>query len=439
VQTVRQKVVVSYLLLLAAGALIGALYDHVERGLLIAALAGLAWNLRQLLRFEAALRSKHFGSLKYGDTIWSQLYSRYTYQRQQVRYYRKNYRRLLKEIRKSTNAMPDGGIVLNKDFEIVQCNKAAQELAGFERKADRGQRVDNILRDPSFIAYLKTGDFSKSIEIRSPIRDGDWLSCRIVPYGVDQRLLLIQDVTARRRLAAMRREFVANASHELRSPLTVVTGYLDTLASDSEAPESWRKPLIQMQSQAARMNNIVAELLELSRLEGAGAAPEDEVVDVCGLMSAARKSQAGQSELPDIIMECESRAQLRGSGTEIESVIDNLLSNAIRYTSAEGSITLAWSNDDAGGHLTVTDTGIGIDAEYLPRITERFFRVDPGRSRDDGGVGLGLAIVKHILERHGGSLEITSTPGQGSCFSCHFPPARIVTPEPVPIAGAAND
>ena len=434
-QKVRQKVILRYLLLLAAGALIGALYGNTERGLLIAALAGLAWNLRQLLRFEAALRSKHFGSLKYGDTIWSHLYSRYTYQRQQVRYYRKNYRRLLKEIRKSTNAMPDGGIVLNKDFEIVHCNKAAQDLAGFNRKGDRGHRVDNILRDPSFAAYLEAGEFSKNIEIRSPIREGGWLLCRIVPYGADQRLLLIQDVTARRRLAAMRREFVANASHELRSPLTVVTGYLDTLTSANGVPQEWRKPLVQMQIQAARMNNIVAELLELSRLEGAGAAPDDEVVDVCGLLSAARKSLAGQGDLPDITIECESPAQLRGSGTEIESVIDNLLSNAIRYTPADGKITLSWVSVADGGHLAVTDTGIGIDEEHLPRVTERFFRVDPGRSREDGGIGLGLAIVKHILERHDARLVIESTPGQGSRFICQFPLSRIAISDPVPTAG----
>ena len=157
-------------------------------------------------------------------------------------------------------------------------------------------------------------------------------------------------------------------------------------------------------------------------------------MDVCGLLSAARKSLAGQGELPEIVIECESRAQLRGSGTEIESIIDNLLSNAIRYTPADGSVTLSWLSDADGGHLTVTDTGIGIDEEYLPRITERFFRVDPGRSREDGGVGLGLAIVKHILERHDATLVIESTPGQGSRFVCRFPSSRIEVSDPVPIA-----
>ncbi|MGI9262064.1 MAG: phosphate regulon sensor histidine kinase PhoR [Woeseiaceae bacterium] len=433
---VRQQLVIGHLLLLAAGGFIGWLYGNVAWGLLAAALIGLVWQLRQLIRFESALRSRHFGSMKYGDNIWSQMYSQFTYQRQRARNYRKSYRQLLKEVRKSTNAMPDGGIVLNPDFEIVLCNKAAQKLAGFRRKEDRGQRVDNILRDPKFSRYLKSEDFSSSIEIASPVREGSWLQCRIVPYGADQTLLLIQDVSERRRLSTMRREFVANASHELRSPLTVVSGYLDSLSEDKDAPVSWKKPLEQMSNQTARMNNIVAELLELSRLEGAGAAPTDEIVDVCGLLSAAKKSLAGQKNISAVEVDCQSRAQLHGSTAEIESVIVNLLSNATRYTPADGSITMTWTTDADGGDLSVTDTGIGIDPEHVPRLTERFFRVDPGRSRDEGGVGLGLAIVKHILERHAAELRVSSTPGEGSRFVCHFPGDRLEFPQARPTMGA---
>jgi two-component system phosphate regulon sensor histidine kinase PhoR len=425
VSQARQKLIVGHLLLLAAGGLIGSLYDEPAWGLLIAALAGLGWQLRQVIRFERALRSKHFGSLKYGDNIWSQMYSQFAYQRQRARSYRKSYRRLLKEVRKSTNAMPDGGIVLNSEFEIVLCNKAAQKLAGFRRKVDRGQRVDNILRDPGLSRYLKSGDFSSAIEIASPVREGSWLLCRIVPYGADQMLLLIQDITERRRLSAMRRDFVANASHELRTPLTVVSGYLDSLSQDDEVPAAWERPLQQMSVQAERMTSIVAELLELSRLEGAGAAPTEEIVDVCGLMYAAKKSFAGQRNVPTIEIDCQSESQLLGSTSEVESVIVNLLSNAIRHTPLDGLITMAWSSDEQGGNLSVTDSGVGIEAEHLPRLTERFFRVDSGRSRDGGGVGLGLAIVKHILERHDAELRIDSTPGEGSCFCCRFSSARI--------------
>ena len=431
---VGQKTVIGHLLLMAAAVLVGWLYGQPLVGLLIAALAGLAWQLRQLLRFEAALRSKHFGSLKYGDSIWSQMYSRYMHQRQRAQQYRREYRQLLKEVRKSTNAMPDGGIVLNDRFEIVLCNRAASDLAGFRRKDDRGQRVDNILRDPAFGAYLRSGDFSEAIEIRSPLKEDCWLLCRIVPYGADQKLLLIQDITERRRLSRMRREFVANASHELRSPLTVVSGYLDALVQDEDIPTAWRRPLDQMQAQTTRMNHIVAELLELSRLEGAGAAHTHEVVDICGLLSAARKSVQGREGIAIVETDCASRAQLRGSTAEIESVIMNLLTNALRYTPPDGTITMCWTSDKDGAELVVTDTGIGIDPDHIPRLTERFFRVDPGRSRGEGGVGLGLAIVKHVLERHDATLDITSTPGKGSRFACRFPASRLAAAVPVPIS-----
>ncbi len=433
-RAVRQKVVAGHLAYLGLGSLIGWLYSEPLIGLLFAALSALVWHLRQLLRFESALQSKHFGSLKYGDGIWSQLYSRFIYQRGRNKYYRKQYRQLLKEVRKSTNAMPDGGIILNSNFEIVLCNQAAASLAGFRQREDRGQRVDNILRNPAFAEYIRLGDQSAGLEIPSPVRTGGWLLCRMVPYGVDEQLLLLQDITERRRLAAMRRDFVANASHELRSPLTVITGYLDVISSDPDVPAEWQKPLQQMQGQAIRMNKIVGELLELSRLESSGSAGSDEIVDVCSLLSTARIDYANQEGIAEIRLNCTSRVQLHGSSTEIASLIINLLSNAVRHTPPDGTITLSWATSADGAVLEVADNGSGIAAEHLPRLTERFFRVDSGRSRDDGGVGLGLAIVKHILERHQAELRIDSVPGDGSHFECRFPASRLAAAEPVAIA-----
>ena len=431
---VRSKLIFGHIALLAAGALIGLIYGHADWGLLVAALLALAWHLRQLLIFERALRTKNFEQMRYGEGIWTHIYSRITHMRNRSKQHKKNYRRLIKEIRKSANALPDGGIILNMEFEIVLCNSAAEKLVGFRRRQDRGQRVDNILRAPAFRKYLHARNFDEAVEVPSPIHEDCWLSCRIVPYGADQRLLLIRDITERRRMTAMRREFVANASHELRSPLTVISGYLDTLVSDPAAPEDWKKPLSQMQAQAARMNKIVAELLELSRLEGSGAAPEDEIVDVPGLLAAAKKTYAGRNDVPEIKIDIQSQAKLQGSGAEIESVISNLLSNAIRYTPTHGTITLSWSSDANGAELAVADTGIGIEKEYIPRLTERFFRVDNGRDRLDGGVGLGLAIVKHVLERHSASLDITSKLHEGSKFTCRFPIDRVSMPSAISIA-----
>lgn len=425
-QVAGRKVILLHSAVLAGGAFIGWLYEHADWGLLIAALLALGWHVRQLLIFERAVREKDFGHFRYGEGIWSQLYSRFSYLRAQSKQYKKSYRQLAKEVRKSTNAMPDGGIVLTTDFEIVRCNKAAQRLAGFRRRRDRGQRVDNILRDPEFTTYLSSNDYKRGVEIRSPIETGGWLQCRLVPYGADQLLLLIQDITERRRLATTRREFVANASHELRSPLTVVSGYLDTLAADEDVPPHWRRPLEQMQSQTTRMNKIVTELLELSRLESAGAAPTDEIVNVCGLLSSIKKSMLGRTDIPELIVDCQTKTQLYGSSAEIESVIVNLLSNAIRHSPADEQIKLIWSRSEDGLELSISDSGSGIEPEHIPRLTERFFRVDAGRSREDGGVGLGLAIVKHILERHDAWLEVESEVGVGSRFSCRFNSKRAV-------------
>jgi len=430
----RRQFLTRLLLLLSVGLVIGWLYDAALAGLLSAALAALGYFTWQLFRFEKALLGRTLQDPGFGDNIWSQMLARVNYLQQRGRKHKRRYRRLLTEVRDSTNAMPDAGIVLNSDFEILMCNPAAEELVDIRARQDRGQRVDNILRDPGFVRYLHSGDVNDGVvEIPSPVNEGSWLSCRLVPYGGDQQLLLIRDITERIRLNTMRREFIANASHELRSPLTVISGYLDSLASDPDLSPHWSKPVLQMRTQANRMNKIVAELLELSRVESVGASVDDESVDVPGLLAGARKAYIDQPGVAEIRVETPSRARLRASGTDVESLISNLLSNAIRHTPESGTITLSWTSDDQGAVLSVRDTGEGIDEEHIPRLTERFFRVDAGRSRDDGGVGLGLAIVKHILSRHDAELQISSVPGEGSTFSCHFPARRIETTAPIPI------
>ena len=259
-----------------------------------------------------------------------------------------------------------------------------------------------------------------------------------MPYGANQKLLFLRDITERIRLNRMRRDFVANASHELRSPLTVISGYLDSLTEDPELQENWGQPIRQMQAQARRMNTVVSELLELSRLESAGRAGKDEAVDVGGLLAAAKKSYAGQDGIAAIDVKTQSTAQLLAAGNEIESLISNLLSNAVRHTPADGQITLTWRVDGGGAEIIVKDTGEGIPADQIPRLTERFFRVHRGRAREDGGVGLGLAIVKHVLGRHDGELSVTSEVGMGSEFRCRFPAERVVVDPPVPIASGGK-
>ena len=433
-----RKFVIGLIAFLATGALVGWIYGRPVLGFLAAALVALLWHVRQLLLFNRGLHTGDFDTFRYGEGIWQQMFSRFRFERERGARYKRQYRQVIKEIRKSTNAMPDGAVILDDAHEIVICNRAAKTLAGLKRKKDRGQRVDNILRDPELTKLLEANDASLNVDIPSPVRDGEWLNCRVVPYGIDQKLLLLRDVTERIMLNRMRRDFVANASHELRSPLTVMSGYLDAMVEDDELVKTWAQPVGQMQEQARRMTRIVSELLELSRLEGAGRASTDETVDVAALISSARKAYAGQAGGPAIEVEIDTTAQLRGNSGEVESVITNLLSNAVRHTPAEGVITLAWCSHPDGADLVVTDTGEGIASEHIPRLTERFFRVDRGRAREDGGVGLGLAIVKHVLSRHEAELHIASEPGEGSEFRCHFPASRVVAEPPIPLAGGSR-
>lgn len=429
-----RKFLAGVLLFLVAGAAVGWLYGHPETGLLVGALLALAWQIRQLLGFDHALRTGDFEKFRYGEGIWDQLFSRFHYETEKAQRRKLSYRQLLREIRKSTNAMPDGAVILNADNEIIACNRAAKELAGLKRKKDRGQRVDNILRDPELTRLLAADEPKMTVEMESPLVDGNWLSCRVVPYGADQKLLLLRDDTERMRLSKMRRDFVANASHELRSPLTVISGYLDSLADDDAMPGHWDKPVEQMQIQAGRMRHILGELLELSRLEGASRTDAEEPVDVASLMNDAKLAFEGHADIAEIEVRPDSSARLQANAAEIETVIINLLSNAVRFTPPDGEISMTWHSDEEGADLVVTDTGEGVDPEFIPRLTERFFRVDKGRSREDGGTGLGLAIVKHILARHDAELFITSEPGEGSEFRCHFPADRVVIAPPVTLS-----
>ena len=421
-------------LVLIGGAAIGWLYGRPEIGLLVAALLALLWQVRQLLSFDRSLRTDNFDDFRVGEGIWEQMFSRFRFERDRAARRKQAYRQLLKEIRKSTNAMPDGAVILNEDNEIVTCNRAAKALAGLKRKKDRGQRVDNILRDPELTKLLQADDKSKTVEIASPVGGDQWLNCRVVPYGADQKLLLLRDVTDRMRLSKMRRDFVANASHELRSPLTVISGYLDALSDDEQIPTGWVKPVEQMQGQAKRMKKILGELLELSRLEGSSTVKEEEPIDVVALCESAQQAFEGHANIATIVVNADSKARLRGSAAEIETVIVNLLSNAARFTPTDGTITLTWRSGPDGADLIVSDTGESIDPEFIPRLTERFFRVDKGRSREDGGTGLGLAIVKHVLARHDAELTIASEPGEGSEFCCSFPAARVVVSPPVALS-----
>jgi two-component system phosphate regulon sensor histidine kinase PhoR len=287
---------------------------------------------------------------------------------------------------------------------------------------------------PEFASYLEKGHFGSSLRVRPRIGEGTCLEFQAMPYGEGQLFLLVRDVTRQEQLETMRKDFVANASHELRSPLTVIAGYLETLALDGDLPADLRMPILEMRRQSERMTAIVADLLELSRLEANDEQVIGQPIDVAALLAVLRKDLVTRDGARhSVTVSIDSPDGLMGDPGLIHSAFWNLVDNAAKYTPAGGSIALRWWTDGDGGHFSVTDSGPGIAAEHLPRLTERFYRVDPGRARDTGGSGLGLAIVRHVLQRHGGELKIDSIEGRGSTFGCHFPHLRLVI-EPVALA-----
>lgn len=417
--------------LLLLGAFLGLYFGSISAGLLCAALVALGYYLYNLLRLEQELSLRQRVTVPDGSGLWADVLARIDYLNLRIRRNKKKYRGLLKELRDSTNAMTDGVVTLTSDFEIIRYNRAAQQLLGLRRRRDRGQRVENLLRHPEFVAYLASRDFVEPVIVPAPVRHDSWLQVHVIPYGAGSWLLLIRDVTEQTRLAQMRRDFVANASHELRTPLTVLNGYLEAMVDDPEIPEVWRKPVEIMYRQAHRMHEIVTDLLELSTLENAQGDAESMPLAMGEIISAAIASLPVQDDIAAIQVSVESRARLIGNRSALLSVATNLLQNARRHTPAGGDISIEWrDNEDGGASLSVLDTGEGIANAHLPRLTERFFRVDRGRGRTNGGSGLGLAIVKHVLSQHGGHLEIESRLGEGSAFHCVFPAGKLAR-EPV--------
>ncbi len=417
-------------LVVAAGVLLGALGGRPLWGL-IAALGGLlGYHGAMLWHLHRWARRPRAHELPEAPGLWGEVFEQLIGRQRANRKRKKRLARILSEFQASTAALPDGAVVLTPRGEIAWFNQAARLLLGLRSPQDIGQRIANLIRHPEFNRYLAAADYAAACEIPSPLNEQTTLWLRIIPYGEGQRLLLLRDVSERRRAELARRDFVANASHELRTPLTVLRGYLDMMASEAEAGgalQAWRAPIHEMRQQALRMDALVGDLLKLARLEAGAISAAQTIVDMPRLLGealeAARSLSNGRHRLQHDI---DGELRLIGREAELRSIVGNLLANAVHYTPDGGEILLRWHADAGGASLAVSDTGIGIDPDDLPRITERFYRVDAGRSREQGGTGLGLAIVKHALELHEGRLQIESRPGQGSRFVCRFPAHRRV-------------
>jgi two-component system, OmpR family, phosphate regulon sensor histidine kinase PhoR len=315
--------------------------------------------------------------------------------------------------------------VLDANDRIEWANPRAEAHLGLDVKHDSGAPIVNLVRHPAFVQYLAVGDFSEPVIIQSSRESALTLSLQIVPFGVEEKLLMSRDITRLEAVARVRRDFIANVSHELKTPLTVLAGFIETL-TDVEMDERQRQRcLALMREQANSMQRLVEDLLTLSALESEQLVNEGEFAVVPLLLAVSSDAKALSGGRHEITLTIRDAATLLGSREELASAFGNLVSNAVRYTPEGGRISLEWRVSDAGGEFTVADSGIGIASEHVPRLTERFYRVDRSRSRASGGTGLGLAIVKHVLIRHQGELIIASEEGRGSSFTVRLPLHRV--------------
>lgn len=418
----------------------GWLVGHPLGALLLATLGCLAWQMWKLRQLDQWLREgRDGGSAPFSGLVWADIGAHVARLRRQSRKRKRKLSRLLKQFQQATAALPDAAVVLSEDDRMLWCNGAAHTLLGLSPNRDIGLPITHLMRHPGFVAFLTQRRYRDSVEFPAPVDDDVLLSARVVPYGKKQRLLLAADITRVRQLEQMRRDFVANVSHELRTPLTVISGYLETLL-DSESPAltAWRQPLSGMQQQSRRMLHIVEDLLMLARLETQRERSPRKPVAVPTLLADIAEDAIALSgeQGHQIKVDADSALWLLGCEKELRSAFSNLAFNAVRHTPAGGWIEIRWFADASGLHLMVADNGEGIAPQHLPRLTERFYRVNRDRSRGSGGTGLGLSIVKHVLHNHGGQLRITSELGVGSVFTCDFPGELRI--EPAIIASACH-
>ena len=341
----------------------------------------------------------------------------------------------LDEFLSAIQASPNGVLLLDSEARIEWCNQTAADHLGIDAQRDLLQHITNLMRDPAFSSYLSKRDFQHEVSIAGPGSSPSKpvvISVRIHPYGKKRKLMLTRDVTAVQQAEAMRRDFVANVSHEIRTPLTVLAGFVETLQTLQLSADEQSQYLALMAQQADRMQTLVSDLLTLSRLEGSPTPNRQDAVLVSDLLGSCLAQAQGLSDVLTVgpphalTLQLDQDFRLAGHADELSSAVGNLLSNAVRYTPAGGRIVLgARTLAEGEAEVWVSDTGPGIAAEHLPRLTERFYRVDRSRSRETGGTGLGLAIVKHVVQRHGGQVAIQSQVGEGSTFTLRFPADRV--------------
>lgn len=418
--------------LLLAALLIGWIIGFPGWSLFFAALAYIIWSLRQLHRLQHWLASPGYDEPPQGDGLWGGVLDSIYHRQSQFKEERIRLQGVVDYLRDSFASLADAVVMIDDSGQIVWSNQASEQLLGLRYPEDTGQQWINLIRSPDFIKYYETGDYSKPLSLRSPQNPRLQLIFQITFFGKGSRLLFVRDVTENFRLQQMRSDFVANVSHELRTPLTVIIGYLSHFLPLETNDDKQDKAFRQMFIQASRMERLVKDLLLLSRLETLPEITRQQDIQLLPVMEMIREEiLAAVDNQRSIDIECDNSLRLKGSLDELRSAFSNLVMNAAKYTEVGGHIQVRWFADAKHAFFEVEDNGIGIENQHLTRLTERFYRVDKGRSIDTGGTGLGLAIVKHVLIRHDAELIIHSNPGEGSLFRCVFPLSQTALEKPV--------
>ncbi|AUH14789.1 two-component system sensor histidine kinase PhoR [Dickeya solani] len=407
------------------GLLLGLIIGYLPWFLLASVLAALCWNFYNQLRLSYWLWVDRSMTPPPGRWSWEPLFYGLYQMQLRNRRRRRELALLIKRFRSGAESLPDAVVITTEEGSIIWCNRLAQHLLSFRWPEDNGQNILNLLRYPEFTQYMQQQDFSRPLTLT--LKNAHHVEFRVMPYSEGQLLMVARDVTQMHQLEGARRNFFANVSHELRTPLTVLQGYLEMMNDESLDGALQSKALHTMQEQTRRMDGLVRQLLTLSRIEAAAAIDLNEKVDIPLMLRVLKREADTLSQgRHEIVFRVNEQLQVFGNEEQLRSAVSNLVYNAVNHTPQGTRIEVCWQQTPQGAQFQVSDNGPGIAAEHLPRLTERFYRVDKARSRQTGGSGLGLAIVKHALSHHDSRLEILSEEGAGSRFMFTLPNRLIV-------------
>ncbi|AYA41072.1 phosphate regulon sensor histidine kinase PhoR [Xenorhabdus nematophila] len=421
-----KKLVLGLVFFCLPAVILSLFIGHLAWLLVIALLSALGWHGFNLLKLSDWLWLDRSSLPPAGRGGWEPIFYGIHLMQQRNRKRRRELALLIRRFRSGAESLPDAIVMITTEGNIFWCNRLAQHLLGFRWPEDNGQHIFNLLRYPDFSRYITANDFSRPLSIE--LNNGNRVEFRLMPYSEKQLLMVAHDITQKRLLENTRRDFFANVSHELRTPLTVLQGYLEMMQEQELDSQGNQKAVSTMQEQIRRMDNLVKQLLHLSKIETGPQIDMNEIVDVPTMLKLLRQEalSPGNNQY-DIVFNIDEKLKVFGNEDQLRSAMSNLVYNAINHTSPGTRIEVSWLNVSQGALFKVEDNGGGISAEHLPRLTERFYRVDRARSRQTGGNGLGLAIVKHALHHYNTHLDISSELGKGATFSFLLAPRLIVS------------